>query len=1470
MPATERTYYNMRRLHVVFAISSVLLLLATAWMLARDHFRPWKEIQRKTDRIEARLAKWKRLEAERTSTYFNYWGVVPVPGRKWLELPFLDAFNSPRKIENLWSKGLDRPAGSFGRVPRFDRCTTCHQRLAKTLSEAPGQPEKGRPTTIDFALSVPEAVNDAARGDREGDSEQLESLFGLVLADEGLVDRDDVTIRLVNAAGPAGTACQWRDVEKEMKAEQIRRQFWRAGEANRHKPSYRGLRLGDVIVAIDGEPVPEGAAGQPWVTDRLLDAASAESDGPKPIRVTVRRGLPHPYAQHPRLGLFVDEDSPHKASEFGCTVCHAGQGSATSFKWASHTPNDLRSRRRWREQYDWFDNPHWDYPMRPAQFLESSCLKCHHDVVELERNSEFPDAPAPKLVKGYRLIRTLGCFGCHEIRGYSHSNRRIGPDLRLEPNYHAAALQLKGAPGTGYQRLTPAERRTVNRLIHNPRDDSPRKTLVDLLRNDAARITNQSAPRSSSEGKADDNAANDGPDEPRFSEDVSRKLLPLLESTDIPGSLRKVGPSLRFVRHKLAPDYLREWIREPRRLRPSTRMPHSFGLWNHLPGEQLRARRSDLRRELAEANDAPLSAKSRSADQIEADLAAVSRELERVDEMEKRFEPVAIHAMARYLLERSQAYDFVQPPSGITPVVTAEDKQARIERGKIAFQELGCLACHDHVDFPGIQEYRDPEYVVQGPDLSNLAVKFENSPNSNGSKWLYSWLAQPTRYSPRTVMPETMAEPVEHRDADGRIIAVTDPLADVVAYLLEGPDDDGRESGKGLQRLDENSRKVLSELTLTYLKDTFPETKAKQYARTGIPYSRQDQVHGAERELLARSSGKEFATTDESTDEMTRKRLFYVARESFQSSGCCGCHDIPGMEDARAIGPDLNDWGHKDTRELAFGRVDQYVRRKRSRENNARIGKEVAEASRASSNKRSSDGGVDTRSKGKGIAAKTPVSSTSASAAESVWSPAQYLQELERHTRIGFLHQKLSEPRSFDYHQARNKKYTDRLRMPRFSLTASEREAIMTFVLGLVANPPRQEYVYSPAPDKEAIFQGHEVLTKYSCRGCHMQESETWELEFPPGEFDAQSEVSTYPFVKPRFSPAERERSRRLDRNGSRHAKVSGMPALSADGLPLVLDDFEFPIEEEPNEAFNLSRLIYPFDLWQPALVDGHPYQVGQMSLGVSAEHLKTRERSFGGALTKYLLPRVVEREREINRNAQGSEAWAWLPPHLGGEGLKVQPHWLHGYLLEPYPIRPAMVMRMPRYNMSSREAATLVDFFTARDEVAYPFNQEPTRLQRHLDAADRKYAEKLKQLVAEGELEPFTSPNGRHLADAMRILTDSRYCVACHVIGDYEPPGSERVKAPDLAVVHERLRGDYLREWLAEPTSIQPYTPMPVNIPYDADAPLQGSTVPQELYHGNSTEQLNALVDLLMNFDRYSWERSPVTPLVREKGADQ
>ena len=57
MPATDSFFRNLPKTHAVFALNSILLLLATLWMLHDDHNDEWRAWQQKWDRIEdVRLA----------------------------------------------------------------------------------------------------------------------------------------------------------------------------------------------------------------------------------------------------------------------------------------------------------------------------------------------------------------------------------------------------------------------------------------------------------------------------------------------------------------------------------------------------------------------------------------------------------------------------------------------------------------------------------------------------------------------------------------------------------------------------------------------------------------------------------------------------------------------------------------------------------------------------------------------------------------------------------------------------------------------------------------------------------------------------------------------------------------------------------------------------------------------------------------------------------------------------------------------------------------------------------------------------------------------------------------------------------------------------------------------------------------------------------------------------------------------
>ena len=103
-------------------------------------------------------------------------------------------------------------------------------------------------------------------------------------------------------------------------------------------------------------------------------------------------GYPQPLAYHPL-------HEQHPSEKFGCTICHRGQGRATTTA-AAHG-----------------NVPHWDEPMLPLPYIQASCGKCH----------QAADNPAaPELARGQQIFDDSGCRGCHKLGG---AGGIIGPDL---------------------------------------------------------------------------------------------------------------------------------------------------------------------------------------------------------------------------------------------------------------------------------------------------------------------------------------------------------------------------------------------------------------------------------------------------------------------------------------------------------------------------------------------------------------------------------------------------------------------------------------------------------------------------------------------------------------------------------------------------------------------------------------------------------------------------------------------------------------------------------------------------------------------------------------------------------------------------------------------------------------------------------------------------------------------------------
>lgn len=93
---------------------------------------------------------------------------------------------------------------------------------------------------------------------------------------------------------------------------------------------------------------------------------------------------PQPFRTHPDYLV-------HPVEEFGCTICHGGQGMAL-------TKADAHGLVK-----------HWEQPLLPTPLLVASCATCHQNLGGLKG--------AERLVQAQQLFETLGCVGCHTLNG---------------------------------------------------------------------------------------------------------------------------------------------------------------------------------------------------------------------------------------------------------------------------------------------------------------------------------------------------------------------------------------------------------------------------------------------------------------------------------------------------------------------------------------------------------------------------------------------------------------------------------------------------------------------------------------------------------------------------------------------------------------------------------------------------------------------------------------------------------------------------------------------------------------------------------------------------------------------------------------------------------------------------------------------------------------------------------------------
>jgi mono/diheme cytochrome c family protein len=139
-------------------------------------------------------------------------------------------------------------------------------------------------------------------------------------------------------------------------------------------------------------------------------------------------GQPIPLAAHP--GDLLQHHPPDK---FGCTICHHGQGRATSV--ADAHANQLNRRGH--------NAAHWEEPLLAGKMVYTSCGRCHYEndlyggqsdlygqtrpIVHISQGELAAGLPgADNLARGKRLVVEHGCLGCHQYRGRGGT---LGPEI---------------------------------------------------------------------------------------------------------------------------------------------------------------------------------------------------------------------------------------------------------------------------------------------------------------------------------------------------------------------------------------------------------------------------------------------------------------------------------------------------------------------------------------------------------------------------------------------------------------------------------------------------------------------------------------------------------------------------------------------------------------------------------------------------------------------------------------------------------------------------------------------------------------------------------------------------------------------------------------------------------------------------------------------------------------------------------
>ncbi len=548
MPRDPERHYNINKLNALFALAAIILLISLIGMFAHDYSRDWKNFQKRFRALE--LQKTKGQYAEEVKD-----------------------LNQKQEYKDLLKKEEEAQKKV---VAKSAEIAAIEKNVAKIRARYDLLNQKSQFTKAEYgvlrydyedALSKrdprgPALKNKLNKLDKEmaGYRLDLENTNAEITRETNKIQAFEEDLE--NLGKEQKKFTKLRDIlERKLKKIDPQRMTVASKVAN----TIRDLPVLDLANPNDHI--------QQIVLKDLTDSVNF-MQVPKVDRcITCHLGIdnpdykdaPQPFTTHPRLELFVANNSKHPMEEFGCTTCHGGRGRGTDFVTAVHTPSSKEQEEDWKKKYHWREYHLWEQPMYHKQYIEAGCLKCH--------SGETVIKGAEKLNLGLNLIERAGCFGCHTMEKYKDWPK-TGPDLT-----HLASKAPKEWVYRWIESPQSFRHNTwMPEFFHqsNNSDHESQKRVEQEIHAMVAYLF-----KNSTEYKMDQPTVNG--DVQRGEELVSsigcfacHTIQPEKTQEKITRDKlkREQGPNLIGLGTKTSLNWLTSWLKDPNRYHPGTKMPN--------------------------------------------------------------------------------------------------------------------------------------------------------------------------------------------------------------------------------------------------------------------------------------------------------------------------------------------------------------------------------------------------------------------------------------------------------------------------------------------------------------------------------------------------------------------------------------------------------------------------------------------------------------------------------------------------------------------------------------------------------------------------------------------------------------------------------------------------------------------------------------------------------------------------------